>query len=322
MKNPEKSPKVSVCVVTYNQEKYIRQCLQSIVDQKADFDFEIIVGEDCSTDGTKDIVREFEERYPGVVKPIYQKTNTGATKNYFDTHKAATGEFIAHFDGDDVMLPEKLQLQTNFLNSHVECSFVTHSMININEEGIRLKSNEKVNKNTNLTYKIIEPKTLVRNYLSFNHSSKMYRKKYFHMHDDGDVIDFLLHIEHAHHGWIGYLYQDLGEYRRVSNSMTKVTGRNLWRLFDLTLNGFERARELNYNTKDINYGKAFYTLRAAIFCLEKNDIEGFNMYLEKSVKCEYPLNLYQFIINALKKSPYKVAFLSRIFRLITQPNRA
>src|SRR5450759_3411095 len=73
---PEKIPKVSVCVVTYNQEKFIRQCLQSIVDQETDCDFEVIVGDDCSTDGTRDIVREFAERYPTMIKVILQDTNT------------------------------------------------------------------------------------------------------------------------------------------------------------------------------------------------------------------------------------------------------
>ena len=81
--------KVSVCVLTYNQEKYIRQCLQSIVDQKTDFKFDLIVSDDCSTDSTRAIVQEFEERYPNIVKPILHKKNIGAYKNYFSAHQQA-----------------------------------------------------------------------------------------------------------------------------------------------------------------------------------------------------------------------------------------
>ena len=77
----EKKPKVSVCVVTYNQEKYIRQCLQSIVDQETDFDFEVIVSDDCSMDGTCAIVQEFVEKYPGMVKPIFHDRNMGALRS-------------------------------------------------------------------------------------------------------------------------------------------------------------------------------------------------------------------------------------------------
>ena len=59
----EKTPKVSVCVITFNHEKYIRQCLQSIVDQETNFDFEVIVGDDCSKDGTREVVQEFAGKY-------------------------------------------------------------------------------------------------------------------------------------------------------------------------------------------------------------------------------------------------------------------
>jgi len=111
-----KTPKVSVCVITYNQEKYIRQCLQSIVDQETDFDFEVIVGEDCSTDGTRAIVQEFSEKFPNIVKPIYQKKNIdGGGYNFLTVHRAARGEYVAHIDGDDFALPGKLQAQANIL---------------------------------------------------------------------------------------------------------------------------------------------------------------------------------------------------------------
>ena len=77
-----KTPKVSVCVVTYNQEKYIRQCLQSIVDQETNFNFEILVSDDCSTDATRTIVLEFASKYPEIVKPMFRDRNVGAVKNF------------------------------------------------------------------------------------------------------------------------------------------------------------------------------------------------------------------------------------------------
>lgn len=119
MLQPEKTPKVTVCVITYNQEKYIRQCLQSIVDQETDFDFEVIVGDDCSTDGTRDIVREFAERYPGIVKPIYQEKNIGGgVHNFLTVHRTAVGEYVAHVDGDDYWYPTKLSFQAAFLDNN------------------------------------------------------------------------------------------------------------------------------------------------------------------------------------------------------------
>ena len=132
----EKTPKVSVCVITYNHEKYIRQCLQSIVDQETNFDFEVIVGEDCSTDCTRAIVQEFAKKYPSVIKPIFHKMNVGGMQNYYAVHKAAKGEYIAHVDGDDYALPGKLQIQADTFDKNQHLSIIWHRMELINEKGI------------------------------------------------------------------------------------------------------------------------------------------------------------------------------------------
>jgi glycosyltransferase involved in cell wall biosynthesis len=128
--------KLSVCVITYNQEKYIGQCLQSILDQETNFEFEIIVGEDCSTDSTRAIVQDFERRYPSIIKPIYQTKNIGAgVNNFITTHRAARGSYIAHVDGDDYCLPGKLQKQVDILDSDPDCSLVFHRMKVLNTSG-------------------------------------------------------------------------------------------------------------------------------------------------------------------------------------------
>jgi len=131
----EKKPKVSVCVVTYNQEKYIRQCLQSLVDQKTDFDFEVIVADDFSTDRTRTIVREFAEKYSRQVKTIFNDENIGAYKNFIYVHQQAIGEYVAHMDGDDYALPGKLQAQAAVLDSEVECTAVWHRVDYFNDAG-------------------------------------------------------------------------------------------------------------------------------------------------------------------------------------------
>lgn len=138
MEMTAKKPKVSVCVVTYNQEKYIRQCLQSIVDQATDFDFEVIVGDDCSTDGTSEIVEFFLSKYPLVVRYIRQGKNVGPFRNLMDTCKMAKCEFIAHCDGDDFWLPNKLQTQISFLEGNKNVSGVfTNAVIFGREIGCR-----------------------------------------------------------------------------------------------------------------------------------------------------------------------------------------
>lgn len=132
MEMNQRKPKLSVCVVTYNHEKYIRQCLQSIVDQKTDFDFEVIVGDDASTDKTREIVQEFSEKYADIFKAVMHIKNIGPTENYLSVHNLAQGEYVAHLDGDDFALPGKLEKLANILDNYQECQIVWHRMYILN----------------------------------------------------------------------------------------------------------------------------------------------------------------------------------------------
>jgi len=128
-------PKVSVCVITYNQERYIGQCLQSLVDQKTDFEFEIIVGEDCSTDGTRAVVETFAQRYPSIIRTLYQPVNTGGSRNNLQVHAVARGDYVAHVDGDDFALPGKLQAQADTLDRNPDCTAVWHRVDYFDDSG-------------------------------------------------------------------------------------------------------------------------------------------------------------------------------------------
>jgi glycosyltransferase involved in cell wall biosynthesis len=198
MMQQEKKPKVSVCIVTYNQEKYIRDCLQSVVDQKTDFDFEVLVADDCSADGTRNVVQEFANNYPDIIKPIFHAKNIGAFENYIFVHKAATGEYIAHLDGDDYWLPGKLQIQNNFLDKNKECNFVVTRM-----ERLDRKGNFKPDK--------IDIRSLPLNgftradILALGgigaHSTKMYRRKQqIQGYPDFRTVDLFEHVEHIGEG--------------------------------------------------------------------------------------------------------------------------
>lgn len=119
-------PKVSVCVITYNQERYIADCLESLVQQETNFDFEIIVGDDYSTDGTRSIIMDYVYRYPGLIRTSFQPYNTGGSQNNLDVHALALGEYVAHLDGDDYALPGKLQAQADVLDHNDRCNAVWH----------------------------------------------------------------------------------------------------------------------------------------------------------------------------------------------------
>ncbi|HVG14699.1 MAG TPA: glycosyltransferase [Chitinophagaceae bacterium] len=140
-------PLVSVMTLTYNHGKYIRQCLEGILMQQTNFRFEIIVGDDCSTDNTQSIIREFEEKYPDIVKPIYHQKNVGALRNAFEyCYPRLTGKYIALCEGDDYWTdPFKLQKQVDFLEQHTECVISFHRVNWVNPESEIIKHQEAAN---------------------------------------------------------------------------------------------------------------------------------------------------------------------------------
>ncbi|WP_319372284.1 glycosyltransferase [uncultured Ilyobacter sp.] len=105
---------VSVLVITYNHEKYIRKCLDSILEQEGDFQLEILVGNDKSPDNTERVLREYEGDKKFII--LNRKQNMGATKNLYDLYKKAQGEYIAVLEGDDFWTdPKKIQKQIKVL---------------------------------------------------------------------------------------------------------------------------------------------------------------------------------------------------------------
>ena len=212
MNETVKTPKVSVCVITYNQEKYIRQCLQSIVDQVTDFDFEVIVGDDCSTDSTRDIVREFAEQYPNIVKPIYQEINIGkGCNNYLSVHKAARGDYIAHVDGDDCCLPNKISIQAGYLDKNSDCVAVVHKLAMRNSACEPIPGLWPVRFSCG-KYDLAK---IVMKHPVFGHSSLMYRKGGLSSLEFDELnlfIDFYIYVHLSSQGNIGAVDQILGQY--------------------------------------------------------------------------------------------------------------
>ena len=132
----EQSVQVSVICVTYNHEKYIRQALDSILMQETTFPFEIRIGEDCSTDHTREILKEYEGRYPGRFCMYYREQNLGATKNEYELFMDAKGKYIAALELDDIWTdPHKLQKQYDFMQQHPEYIGVSHDFDIIDKNG-------------------------------------------------------------------------------------------------------------------------------------------------------------------------------------------
>lgn len=122
--------KVSVCVVTYNHEKFVAKMLDSILMQQTTFDFEIVVGDDYSKDNTRAILTDYQQRFPDKIRLLLHPKNMGLNGkfNALATFAAAKGEYIAQFDGDDYLLvPDKLQKQVEMMDANPHYSACFHN---------------------------------------------------------------------------------------------------------------------------------------------------------------------------------------------------
>lgn len=132
----------SVVVSCYNQERYVEECLDSILSQEINFECEIIVSDDCSTDNTQEVLRAFSEKHPGRIKLLLRDKNVGPALNYHGVHRTASGDVVYHFDGDDVMLPGKLQRQHDVFENDESVNVVFHKAIYFSDDGSYLSETQ------------------------------------------------------------------------------------------------------------------------------------------------------------------------------------
>ena len=217
------NPKLSVCVSTYNQRPYIGECLESILKQEVDFGYEIVVSDDCSTDGTRDVVERYARIYPDKVRNVSPSVNGGPFKNYINVHSAALGEYVAHMDGDDVALPGKLKIQVDFLDQNIGCNVVWHRMIFFDdtfETEHPLSNHEFVGK------EIYSEEASLLGPMG-PHSSTMYRRKYFDQNKfSGKCDDWLMAIFYMENGYAFMIDGVLGKYRLRAQSMSSAARAN------------------------------------------------------------------------------------------------
>lgn len=212
------APLVSVYCMTYNQEKTIAQTIEGVVSQKTNFNFELIVHDDASTDGTADIVRDYAARYPGIIRPIFQNNNQFHKCNLLKSfiNPVAKGKYVALCEGDDYWTdPDKLQLQVDYMESDPECSLCFHAVRQLSSDGNMmnyrpLKSDCEV------------PATLLikRGGLFCATNSLMFRKDVMDcwpaFRDEADVYDYPAQILAATMGRVYYIDRIMGVYRFAS----------------------------------------------------------------------------------------------------------
>ena len=211
--------KVSILCVAYNHSKFIRQTLDGFVNQKTNFTFEVLINDDASADDTADIIREYANAYPDIIKPVFQTENQYSrgvlvTQTYL--YPKVRGKYVAVCDGDDYWTdPLKLQKQVDYLDRHPDCTVCFHPVSIFWDDGSRPEYVWPTKKHI----KRISLDNLLRDNFIPN-CSVMYRWQ-----PNGlDVVkqwpaniypgDLFLHLLHAKHGKIGFLPDVMACYRK------------------------------------------------------------------------------------------------------------
>lgn len=130
----------TVLLVTYNHRSFIRQAIESVLAQEADFEWELLISEDCSTDGTRDIVQEYAERHRDRIRLLLSAQNQNDNEVVSRGLRAARGKYVAILDGDDYWLsPRKLELQVERLEADAGCALCFHDVLIVDERGTPLR---------------------------------------------------------------------------------------------------------------------------------------------------------------------------------------
>lgn len=236
------SPLLSVCLVTYNQESFIRKVLDGAVSQQTNFLYEIVIGEDCSTDSTRAICKEYEDKFPEIVRLLPQGTeNLGLNLNMLRTYRQCKGKYIAYLEGDDYWIAtDKLQKQVDILESqsdvvlvHTNCKLWNVESGNIQEGLIRFEGECIREKQAGISGVIAEYEG---NFRRMKTSTCVYRKAVFdeilaedefaYSNREFPTQDFQLFQDMANRGKFAFIDEDttviaLAETISVSNNPAK-----------------------------------------------------------------------------------------------------
>jgi len=280
-------PLVSVAIITYNQKEYLRECIESALAQDYPY-FEIVVADDGSTDGTQDMLKEYDEKYPSKFVLRFSEKNQGITPNSNLAYFACSGKYIAWMGGDDLMLPGKIYTQVQFMEENPDCTICYHNL----EVFDSYTGNFLYFFNAKRSY-IGDVKTAIR-HGSFNGAcSNMVRSSKSPKNGFNILLpvasDWLYWVETLHNGGkICYIDVILGRYRKHNDNVTNKT------------------KKINQNEIDhLNSCNIIMQLSPDYF----SDV--LNAYSNKILNLRYKVSYFRAVLTSLLISPN----LKKIIRL-------
>lgn len=229
---------ISVIVPVYQHKNYIQVALDSILMQKTQYSYEILIGDDYSTDGTRELLKNYKRKYKDKIRLFLRPYNLGATLNGYMLYKQAKGKYISILEGDDYWIDEyKLEKQVKYLESHKEYSAVFHKCKIVNEKGEKARVNYSNFYHSKEGYAIEDYEKgmlpgqvgtiMFKNIFSIPNKNYNFYYKIHNLVGDQTLYCLLLA-----EGSFGYISEELGAYRFVqkigkTNAMSRYLKRNV-----------------------------------------------------------------------------------------------
>ena len=227
---------LSVCIITYNHENYIREAIEGVLMQKVNFNYEIIVADDCSTDNTRKIILEYVEKYPNIFTLIFQERNVGASQNWLDLLNKPKSKYIAYFEGDDYWTdPLKLQKQVDFLEANKSCVLSFHRSYKLYEGSNCIQKVDIIFKDRFNTRDILSSNWNIYTATILFRNQFSYPKWFLKVkHGDYALLLFL-----STFGELGFIDSYMSVYRKHSGGVSNSFGNNINITLNETLVAFE-----------------------------------------------------------------------------------
>lgn len=212
--------KLSIIIITYNQEKYVQKMLDSILSQEFDCQYEIYVGDDASSDNTPNIILDYMRKYPKVIHGILRKENLGVIKNYFDLVSRCTGEYIMECAGDDYWEPGKVKSEIEYMENHSDISIACGAVNVVDENGAHLGIRKgNIHQLTFEKLLLFNPVSALS--ICFRRDDmEQYIKCINPINQHWSMEDYPFLLWTAKNKKMGYIPKILGSYRIVSGSLS------------------------------------------------------------------------------------------------------
>ena len=303
----EQNADLSICVPTYNHEKYIIQALDSIFMQETIYNYEVLVGEDCSTDRTRSVLKEYEaQRDDARLKVFYRNENMYGrdVDNFVDLYRRAKGKYIITLEGDDFWIDkEKIQKQINFLENNKEYIAVAHRCQVVDENGI--PNGEEYRASSSLEYSISDFKAHI---LPGQTASLMYRNIFKDKLIDTSILekglvpgDRLIAFVLICNGKVRCMKEVMSAYRHVVSGGSSFSANK----------NYDYSKVINWNRELLHYAHAnvgIEGIKAAEFVFGLEVIHGLRLGMTN----------WKSVMNDLLRIKYKIIFASDYIKYCAQ----